>query len=410
MSTSRDPFLGDSHSEKPTKICFEPSPDSIDRKSQNYQIYFIPGNPGIIDYYRPFLSKLHTLLPEFHICGHSLKGFQFAQNGKKSKIPSHPYGLDQQIKAQEKLLYDHIRSQSAHTGNSPKVILMGHSVGCYMLLDLIQNHRHKIEDEFEEDFDLIGGILLFPTITHIAQSPLGMVFGVCIFDLLPGLQLNIDSTQKILQIPNFAVIVGAIARFLSSLVPESLLYLLVKLVTRFPDYAAATTTSFIRSPMGVRQALQVYFSPDLTFPPDRICRHLAKDEMTTITDDKWDEEVWGAATSPGTNKRDTANSNLTLYWGKKVFPFAYSQIQPILTYQQDSWVANHTRDALIKARGQVSNSQTDSVEGHWKPVMRVDKEGMPHDFCTTLCNSYSVADKVKDWVNDIVESHSKEIS
>lgn len=41
--------------------------------------------------------------------------------------------------------------------------------------------------------------------------------------------------------------------------------------------------------------------------------------MTTITDDKWDEEVWGAATSKGTNKRDTANSNLTFYWGNKVF-------------------------------------------------------------------------------------------
>ena len=332
MSMSRDPFLGHSHSERTTKICHEPSPDSIDIKSQNYLLYFIPGNPGIIDYYGPFLSKLHTLLPEFHICGHSLRGFQFVQNGKKSKGPSPPYGLDQQIEEQERLLYDHIRSQRDRTGNSPKVILMGHSVGCYMLLELIQQHRHKIEEDLEEDFDLIGGILLFPTITHIAQSPLGMVFGVCISDLLPGLQLNIDSTQKILQIPNFAVIVGTIARFLSSLVPESLLHRLVKLVTRFPDYAAATTTSFIRSPMGVRQALQVHLSPDSTVRPDRICRHLAKDEMTTITDDRWDEEVWGAATSEGTNKRDTANSNLTFYWGQKVFPFGFRRIQPNLTH------------------------------------------------------------------------------
>ena len=42
--------------------------------------------------------------------------------------------------------------------------------------------------------------------------------------------------------------------------------------------------------------------------------------MTTITDDKWDQKVWGAATAEGTNKRDTANSNLTIYWGSKVFP------------------------------------------------------------------------------------------
>ena len=42
--------------------------------------------------------------------------------------------------------------------------------------------------------------------------------------------------------------------------------------------------------------------------------------------------------------------------------------------------------------------------------MRVDNEGMPHDFCTTLRNSYSVAGKVKDWVDGIIEAHRKEIS
>ncbi|CAF9940595.1 MAG: hypothetical protein ALECFALPRED_008767 [Alectoria fallacina] len=342
---SRDPLLGDSSFETSDRICYEPSTDAVDGKTQDYLIYFIPGNPGLIPYYQPFLSRLYTLLSSsstiessrFHICGHSLEGFEFAQDGKKSKRPRNPLGLEQQITAQEKLFYHHVRSHQNRTGNSPKVILMGHSVGCYMLLELIQQHPNKIE-EGEEDFDLIGGILLFPTITHIAKSPLGMVFG------------------KLLQVPYFPVVIGTIATTLSSLVPDSFLHRLVKLVTRFPE-------------------------------------HLAKDEMTTITDDKWDKEVWGAATSEGTNNRDTASSNLTFYWGKK-----------------DSWVADHTRDALIAARGHLSNSQTESGSEQWKPVMRVDKEGMPHDFCTTLRNSYSIAGKVKDWVDGIIEAHSKEIS
>ena len=42
--------------------------------------------------------------------------------------------------------------------------------------------------------------------------------------------------------------------------------------------------------------------------------------MNSITEDKWDQKVWGAATAEGTNERDTANSNLTLYWGQKVTP------------------------------------------------------------------------------------------
>ena len=73
-------------------------------------------------------------------------------------------------------------------------------------------------------------------------------------------------------------------------------------------------------------------------------------------------------------------------------------------------MANHTRDALIAARGYLSSSQTDPGSEAWKPVMMVDNEGMPHDFCTTLRNSHSVADKVKHWVDGIIDAHSKEIS
>lgn len=94
---------------------------------------------------------------------------------------------------------------------------------------------------------------------------------------------------------------GAIAKSFAFLLPANLFYYLVRMITKFPEYAAKPTTSFIKSPMGVRQAL-----------------HLAKDEMDTITENKWESEVWGAATAEGTNDRDTINSNLTMYWGKKV--------------------------------------------------------------------------------------------
>lgn len=62
--------------------------------------------------------------------------------------------------------------------------------------------------------------------------------------------------------------------------------------------------------------------------------------MTTITNDKWDKEVWGAATSEGTNDRDTANSNLTFYWGKKVFPI-HVQRSPIDSDIRTGQVGSH---------------------------------------------------------------------
>ena len=137
----------------------------------------------------------------------------------------------------------------------------------------------------QEDPDLIGGILLFPTIADIAKSPLGRV------------------AKYVLRLPGFALVVGALAKGMSSILPVRALLKLIKLITKFPEYAATTTSSFIKSPIGVRQAL-----------------HLAKDEMETITRPKWEDEVWGAATSPGTNERDTINSNIYAYWGERVGP------------------------------------------------------------------------------------------
>ena len=181
MSTA--PLLTDSAVERADKICYEDSTTST-ADTQDYLIYFLTGNPGLILYYQPFLSKLHSLLAScsstdsarFHICGHSLRGFEF-QNDKNVKLPEEPLSLAEQIEYQEDLLYNHISSHRDRTGNTPKVILMGHSVGAYILLELIKNHPKRIE-EGEQDFDLIGGVLLFPTITHIAQSPLGMVASV----------------------------------------------------------------------------------------------------------------------------------------------------------------------------------------------------------------------------------------
>lgn len=48
--------------------------------------------------------------------------------------------------------------------------------------------------------------------------------------------------------------------------------------------------------------------------------------MNTITDDHWGEEVWGAATAPGTTRGDTINSNLIFYWGQNV-----SRLHAVLT-------------------------------------------------------------------------------
>ena len=223
------------------RLCCRTSASGNFEDIQDYLIFFIAGNPGLISYYKPFLSRLRALLEynssdgaRFHICGHSYKGFEISPYSEK---PSQPLGLKEQIDHQEDLLAHHVKYQHDSIGKPPKVILIGHSVGAYVVLQMIQRHWEMIDKKDVEDFDLIGGILLFPTIENIAQSPMGRVAKL-------GLRL-----------PGFARIVGAIAHGLSYMLPPGVLKGLVKLVTRFPDYAADTTTSLLASPMGVRQLL-----------------------------------------------------------------------------------------------------------------------------------------------------------
>ena len=218
--------------------------------TQDYLIFFMAGNPGVIYYYEQFLSRLCALLQDtypgkahFDIHGHSHQGFEEYANSTNIEQPA---DLNDQIEYQEELLYEHVEDHRNATGRVPKVILMGHSVGSYVLLEIIRRHVEKIRSDESKDFDLIGGILLFPTIAEIAQSQLGKV------------------ARYVLQFPGFARIVGALAHGLTSCLPDRTLKVLISMITRHSEYAVNTTAKLLRSPMGIRQALYVDLA---TVPP-----------------------------------------------------------------------------------------------------------------------------------------------
>ncbi|KAJ0294557.1 hypothetical protein COL922a_014166, partial [Colletotrichum nupharicola] len=65
-------------------------------------------------------------------------------------------------------------STSSMTKSGPKVILIGHSVGTYMAMEILRRHRETHSEKSEQqNFDIVGGILLFPTVKDIAASPSG---------------------------------------------------------------------------------------------------------------------------------------------------------------------------------------------------------------------------------------------
>jgi len=82
---------------------------------------------------------------------------------------------------------------------------------------------------------------------------------------------------------------------------------------------------------------------------------MARDEMSEITEDRWEEEIWGASVSDP----NTTQAKLILYFG-----------------EEDHWVADHTRDELIHTRAFKEDRPDDR-----KPRMVIDEDHIPHGFC-----------------------------
>lgn len=179
-------------------------------------VFFISGNPGLVSYYHDFLSlvseKLASSSPGkdgsgFRIYGANLGGFEINEKEKANAPSARLYNVEEQIDFVEKklhILINESRSKSESETNrgvtrstaaaeqSPKqkVILIGHSVGTYIAMEILRRHREeKIEDKDEVPFDIIGAVLLFPTVMELAKSAAGTRLTVCIYPPSPTLAL-----------------------------------------------------------------------------------------------------------------------------------------------------------------------------------------------------------------------------
>lgn len=203
------------------------SPSSSDPDTHPTTIFFISGNPGLISYYHTFLSLLSAQLgwsassssslsritatkgisdsdgallqsqsQSFRIYGASLGGFEVGTD--EDGVAAGPaekevYGLQEQIALVEERLRGVMSPNSnrsivkgENSKPKPKVILIGHSVGAYIAMEILRRHREgRVEVEGEKDadaaFDIVGGILLFPTVVDIAKSVAGRRIAVCAF-------------------------------------------------------------------------------------------------------------------------------------------------------------------------------------------------------------------------------------
>ena len=185
--------------ELPTKtaggIWFEPQPKE-EYDSSEYVIYMIPGNPCLMTYYKPFLSTLFSLLNDgasfrtlsAHVGGYTLPGFESEPVRQISGVTL-PASLRSQIRNTEELikvgLDSHIHQNAANKSTRPpKIILIAHSVGAYIALEILRRRAQGQNDLSK--VDIIGGVFICPTVVDIAQSTHGAIVNVRIQFIVPN--------------------------------------------------------------------------------------------------------------------------------------------------------------------------------------------------------------------------------
>ena len=266
-----------------------------------------------------------------------------------------------------------------------EVVLVGHSVGAYIVLEMI--HRHRRRRCRSAGFTVRGAVLLTPTVSHIAQSPSGRVLATL---------LRV--------VPVLPVLGAAAAKALVAVLPGRWLRGLVGWVAGMDAGGGMgpldATVAFLGSDGGVRQALE-----------------MAGEEMRVIGEERWGEEVWGAAAAGAETDTETDGEAERGAGATDVDEVARAVAEgggqenvreggrrqrtrpPKLVFyfaKTDHWVADHTRDELQRLRG-----RGDGKGEEWKPEMVVDEEdGLVHGWC--IRQSGLVAGKVAKWIEDIL--------
>lgn len=148
-----------------------------------YHIFFLPGNPGLVEYYAKFLSLLHSTLnqapstTQFNIAGCSYAGFETEFLPTSEQNDEHElYDITEQVTYSLARLQEYINQTTTTTDKKtkPKVILIGHSFGTFVIAELMKRICTPSTEEKQQNYEIIGNIHLFPPIPDLAKSPRGV--------------------------------------------------------------------------------------------------------------------------------------------------------------------------------------------------------------------------------------------
>ncbi|XP_071999747.1 lipid droplet-associated hydrolase isoform X3 [Engystomops pustulosus] len=125
----------------------------------------IPGNPGVVGFYKTFMQSLYcgfnSQYPVWAIshAGHCSPPTGMGMTDELDHQTEDVFGLNGQIEHKLFFLKQNVPSDV-------KLVLIGHSIGCYIILEMMRR---------SPELKVLKSILLFPTIERMAQSPQGKI-------------------------------------------------------------------------------------------------------------------------------------------------------------------------------------------------------------------------------------------
>ncbi|KAJ1647286.1 hypothetical protein J3B02_005665 [Coemansia erecta] len=178
----------------------------------------IPGNPGLVDFYVDFCTTLHKEFPDMDIIGVSHLGHtRFSDNRGLIYRCKKTHSLEEQAMNMIEV-FDEIDREYAATSARPKMLLLGHSVGCYFAQKIVECREHRVDRVYS----------LFPAIESIADTPRGrqlrLLFQPGFRQLVAGMVETLRWLLPVSTIYRFAQMSGSLNHENAQLVVDKMLF------------------------------------------------------------------------------------------------------------------------------------------------------------------------------------------
>lgn len=148
-------------------------------------LVFIPGNPGLIDYYTTYLDLIAKQHRQYEVLAISHAGYQTSGDFERIHDPN-VYDLDYQISHKCRVIRDHILATRGQ--QKVEVSFLCHSMGAFIMQRVAKRLVYDVEYNQFVKIDFVG--LICPTLVDIAKSLLGQYF-TRLFNFLPLVHVSV---------------------------------------------------------------------------------------------------------------------------------------------------------------------------------------------------------------------------